>query len=80
MRIGLTEGTMYASQADRPVELHSHILEDMLRACVLTFGTKWEESLLKAKFFYNSSHDADLKTSPPEALRTQDYPAPWKWA
>lgn len=33
-----------------------------------------------AEFVYNSSYDTSLKTSPLEALLTQDYPAPWKWA
>lgn len=71
---------MYASQTDRPAELHSHILEDMVRACALTFGAKWEESLLEAEFVYNNGHDTDLKTSSLEALLTQDYAAPWRWA
>ena len=40
----------------------------MLRACVLTYGTSWEESLPYAKFAYNNSYQASLQMAPFEAL------------
>ena len=46
----------------------NQILEDMLRACVLDYGTSWEESLMYAEFAYNNSYQASLQMAPFEAL------------
>jgi hypothetical protein len=46
----------------------NQILEDMLKACVLTYGSDWEKSLSHAKFSYNNIYQASLKMSPFEAL------------
>jgi hypothetical protein len=43
-------------------------MEDMLRACVLTYGKDWEQSLPYAEFSYNNSYLASLGMSPFEAL------------
>ena len=40
----------------------------MLRACVLTYGTSWEESLPYAEFAYNNSYQSSLQMAPFEAL------------
>ena len=40
----------------------------MLRACVLTYGNSWEESLPYAEFAYNNSYQASLQIAPFEAL------------
>nr|GEY41449.1 reverse transcriptase domain-containing protein [Tanacetum cinerariifolium] len=43
-------------------------LEDMLRACVINFGSSWDKHLLLVKFFYNNSYHASIKAAPFEAL------------
>ena len=43
-------------------------MEDMMRACVLTYGKDWEKSLSYAQFSYNNSYQASLGMSPFEAL------------
>jgi hypothetical protein len=44
------------------------INEDMLRACVLTDGAKWDKHLPLAEFSYNNSYQKSIKMSPFEAL------------
>ena len=39
----LAFSTAYHPQTDGQTERVNQILEDMLRACVLTYGTSWEE-------------------------------------
>jgi hypothetical protein len=56
------------------------VLEDMLRACVISFGKKWEESLLYAKFSYNNSYQASLKMAPFEVLYGCKCRTPLKWS
>jgi hypothetical protein len=48
--------TAYHPQSDGQTERVNKILEDLLRACVLTFGGDWESSLSYAEFSYNNSH------------------------
>jgi hypothetical protein len=40
----------------------------MLRSCVLTYSTKWDECLPLAKFSYNNSYQESVKMAPFEAL------------
>ena len=60
--------TAYHPQTNGQTERVNQILEDMLRACVLTYGTSWEESLPYAEFAYNNSYQASLQMAPFEAL------------
>jgi hypothetical protein len=60
--------TAYHPQSDGQTERVNKVLEDLLRACVLTFDRNWESSLSYAKFSYNNSHQASIKMSPFEAL------------
>jgi hypothetical protein len=55
-------------------------LEDMLRACVLTYGKDWEKSLSYAKFSYNNSYQANLGMSPFEALYGRKCRTPLMWS
>src|SRR3954470_9045342 len=48
--------TAYHPQSQGQVERVNQVLEDMLRACVISFGKKWEESLPFAEFPYNNSY------------------------
>ncbi|GKA37575.1 putative reverse transcriptase domain-containing protein [Tanacetum coccineum] len=43
-------------------------LEDMLRACVIDFGSGWDKHLPLAEFLYNNSYHASIKAAPFEAL------------
>ena len=46
----------------------NQILEDMLRACVLDYGSSRDGNLPYAEFSYNNSYQASLKMAPFEAL------------
>jgi len=52
----------------------------MLRACVLTYGKDWEESLAYAEFSYNNSYQASLQMSPFEALYGRKCRTPLLWS
>ncbi|GKB68679.1 ribonuclease H-like domain-containing protein, partial [Tanacetum coccineum] len=43
-------------------------LEDILRACVIDFGSGWDKHLPLTKFSYNNSYHASIKAAPFEAL------------
>ncbi|GJW67935.1 putative reverse transcriptase domain-containing protein [Tanacetum coccineum] len=43
-------------------------LEDMLRACVIDFGSSWDHHLSLVEFSYNNSYHASIKAAPYEAL------------
>jgi transposase InsO family protein len=58
----------YHPQTDGQTERVNQIMKDMLRACVLTYGKDWEQSLPYAEFSYNNGYQASLGTSPFEAL------------
>ena len=64
----LAFSTAYHPQTDGQTERVNQILEDMLRACVLTYGSSWEASLPYAEFAYNNSYQASLLMAPFEAL------------
>ncbi|WVZ70976.1 hypothetical protein U9M48_019603 [Paspalum notatum var. saurae] len=60
--------TAYHPQIDGQTERTNQILEDMLRACAIQYGTGWDKCLPYAEFSYNNSYQASLKKSPFEAL------------
>ena len=51
----------YHPQIDGQTERTNQILEDMLRACALQYGTSWDKSLPYAEFSYNNSYQKSLK-------------------
>ncbi|GJU52765.1 putative reverse transcriptase domain-containing protein [Tanacetum coccineum] len=51
-------------------------LEDMLRACVIDFGSSWDRHLPLVKFSYNNSYHASIKAAPYEALYGQKCRSP----
>ena len=55
-------------------------MEDMLRACVLTYGKNWEQSLPHAEFSYNNSYQSSLGMSPFEALYGRKCKTPLMWS
>src|SRR3954467_9267489 len=52
----------------------------MLRACVISFGKKWEESLPFDEFSYNNSYQASLKMAPFEVLYGCKCRTPLNWS
>ena len=52
----------------------------MLRACVISFGKKWEESLPYGEFSYNNSYQASLKMAPFEFLYGRKCQTPLNWS
>ncbi|GJV99081.1 putative reverse transcriptase domain-containing protein [Tanacetum coccineum] len=51
-------------QSERTIQT----LEDMLRACVIDFGSSWDRHLPLVEFSYNNSYHASIKAAPYEAL------------
>ncbi|WVZ91013.1 hypothetical protein U9M48_037246 [Paspalum notatum var. saurae] len=64
----LNFSSAYHPQTDGQTERTNQILEDMLRACAIQYGTSWDKSLPYAEFSYNNSYQASIKMSPFRAL------------
>ncbi|WVZ93943.1 hypothetical protein U9M48_039892 [Paspalum notatum var. saurae] len=71
--------TAYHHQTDGQTERTNQILVDILRACVIHYGTSWDKCLPYAKFSYNNSYQASLKKSPFEALYDKRCRMPLFW-
>jgi hypothetical protein len=69
----------YHSQTDRQTERTNQVLEDMLHACAIQYGTSWDKCLQFAEFSYNNSYQASLKKSPFEALYGRKCKTPLYW-
>jgi hypothetical protein len=52
----------------------------MLRACVLTYGKNWEDSLAFAEFSYNNGYHTSLKKAPFEVLYGRKCRTPMMWS
>jgi hypothetical protein len=76
----LDYSTTYHPQIDGQTERVNQILEDMLRACVLKYGTDWEKILPHAEFSYNNSYQDSLQMSPFEALYGRKCRTPLMWS
>ena len=72
--------TAYHPQTDGQSERVIHILEDMLRACIMDFHGAWESHLLLAEFAYNNSYRASIGMAPFEALYGRPCRSPVCWA
>jgi transposase InsO family protein len=64
----LVRSTAYHPQTDGQTERVNAILEDMLRACVLSSRGSWESRVPLAEFAYNNSYQESIKMAPFEAL------------
>ena len=64
----LSFSTAFHPQSSGQVERVNQILEDMLRACVISFGMDWEKCLPFAEFSYNNNYQSSLKKAPFEIL------------
>jgi hypothetical protein len=75
----LNFSTAYHPQTDGQTERINQILEDMLRACALHYGTSWDKSLPYAEFSYNNSYQKSLEMAPFEALYGRKCRTPLFW-
>jgi len=75
----LNFSSAYHPQTDGQTKRINQILEDMLRAYALQYGTSWDKSLPYAKFSYNNSHQKSLKMAPFEALYGRKCRTPLFW-
>nr|GEV07200.1 reverse transcriptase domain-containing protein [Tanacetum cinerariifolium] len=64
----LDMSTAYHPQMDGQSERTIQTLEDMLRACVIDFGSNWDHHLPLVEFSYNNSYHASIKVAPYEAF------------
>jgi hypothetical protein len=75
----LNLSTAYHPQTDGQSERTIQTLEDLLRACVIDFGGKWDEHLPLIEFSYNNSFHASAKMAPFEALYGRKCRSPVCW-
>ena len=71
--------TTFHPQTDGQTERVNQILEAMLRACALDYGSSWDDNLPYAEFSYNNSYQASLKMAPFEALYGRRCRPPLMW-
>ncbi|GJT94233.1 putative reverse transcriptase domain-containing protein [Tanacetum coccineum] len=66
----------FDGQSERTIQT----LEDMLRACVIDFGSSWDRHLPLVEFSYNNSYHASIKAAPFEALYGRKCRSPVCWS
>jgi hypothetical protein len=76
----LIRGSAYHPQTDGQTERVNQIIEDMLHACVMTDGQKWDKHLPLAKFSYNNNYQESIKMSPFKALYEWPCCTPLSWS
>ncbi|GJZ78641.1 putative reverse transcriptase domain-containing protein [Tanacetum coccineum] len=76
----LDMSTAYHPETDGQSERTIQTLEDMLRACVIDFGSGWDKHLPLAEFSYNNSYHSSIKTAPFEALYGRKCRSPVCWS
>ncbi|GJT38034.1 putative reverse transcriptase domain-containing protein [Tanacetum coccineum] len=72
--------TAYHPEMDGQSERTIQTLEDMLRACVIDFGSSWDRHLPLVEFSYNNSYHASIKAAPFEALYGRKCRSPVCWS
>jgi hypothetical protein len=75
----LSLSVAFHPQTDGQSERTIQTLEDMLRACVLSWKGSWEDHLALAEFAYNNSYQASIKMAPYEALYGRQFISPLCW-
>ncbi|GJU91251.1 putative reverse transcriptase domain-containing protein, partial [Tanacetum coccineum] len=76
----LDMSTAYHPETDGQSERTIQTLEDMLRACMIDFGSGWDKHLPLAEFSYNNSYHASIKAAPFEALYGRKCRSPVCWS
>ncbi|GJT91017.1 putative reverse transcriptase domain-containing protein [Tanacetum coccineum] len=76
----LDMSTAYHPKTDGQSERTIQTMEDMLRACVIDFGSSWDRHLPLVEFSYNNSYHASIKAAPFEALYGRKCRSPVCWS
>nr|GEW41419.1 putative reverse transcriptase domain, ribonuclease H-like domain, aspartic peptidase domain protein [Tanacetum cinerariifolium] len=74
------KSTAYHPQTDGQSERTIQTLEDMLRACVIDFGSGWDKHLPLAEFSYNNSYQTSIKAAPFKVLYGRKCRSPVCWS
>jgi hypothetical protein len=77
--MNLVHNSAYHPQTSGQAERKNQILEDMLRACVLSSKGSWESWLPLAKFSDNNNYQSSIKMAPFEALYGRRCRTPLNW-
>jgi hypothetical protein len=80
LKTKLDFNSAYHPQTDGQTKRVNQVLEDMLRACVLTYGKNWEDILAFAEFSYNNGYHTSLKKAPFEVLYGRKCRTPLMWS
>ena len=75
----LLRSSTYHPQTDGQIERVNQVLEDMLRAYVISFLEKWYRCLTLTKFSYNNSYQESIRMAPFEALYGKKCRTPLNW-
>jgi hypothetical protein len=67
-------------RTDGQTERVNQILEHMLRACALDYGSSWDDNLPYVEFSYNNSYQASIEMTPFEALYGKKCTTPLLWS
>jgi hypothetical protein len=76
----LNYSTTFHPQTDDQTERVNQVLEELLRACVLTYWLDWEKSLSYVEFSYNNGYQASLRMALFEALYGRRCRTPLMWS
>ncbi|GJR63848.1 putative reverse transcriptase domain-containing protein [Tanacetum coccineum] len=76
----LDMSTAYHPWTDGQSERIIQTLEDMLRACIIDFGSSWDVHLPLAEFSYNNSYHTNIRCALFEALYGRKCRSPVLWA
>ncbi|GJZ80525.1 putative reverse transcriptase domain-containing protein [Tanacetum coccineum] len=76
----LDMSTTYRPQTDGQSERTIQTLEDMLRACMIYFGSNWDHHLPVVEFSHNNSYHASIKVAPYEVLYERECRSPVCWS
>jgi hypothetical protein len=76
----LIRSSAYHPQTNRQTERVNQIIKDMLCACVLADGLKWDKHLSLAEFSYNNSYQESIKMSPFKVLYERPCRTPLSWS
>nr|GFB16812.1 putative reverse transcriptase domain-containing protein [Tanacetum cinerariifolium] len=78
--INLDMSIAYHPQTYGQSERTIQTLKDMLRVCVIDFGSSWDRHLPLVEFSYNNSYHASIKAAPYEALYERKCRSPVWWS
>jgi hypothetical protein len=80
LRTKLIRSSAYHPHTDGQTERINQILEDMLRAHIIHYGTSWDKCLALAEFSYNNSYQSSLQMTPFEELYGRKCRTPLSWS